>query len=61
MIVEVDGATHGDDAEVAHDARRTAVLEAQGWRVLRVNNEDVFRNLNAVCDAIVWALEEQER
>ncbi|MFO1032846.1 MAG: endonuclease domain-containing protein [Hyphomicrobiales bacterium] len=58
LIVEVDGATHSNDLEVARDSRRTALLEAQGWTVLRFWNEDVFRNLNAVCDAIVLALED---
>lgn len=48
-------------AEVAYDARRTAALEGQGWIVLRVWNDDVFKNLNAVCDAIVFALEGRER
>ena len=60
LAVEVDGATHGSDAEVARDARRTAALEVQGWGVLRVWNEDVFKDLNAVCDAIVLALEERK-
>lgn len=59
LIVEVDRATHGDTADVAYDARRTAVQEAQGWTVLRVWNEDVFKNLNAVCDTIVFALEKR--
>jgi very-short-patch-repair endonuclease len=57
LIVEVDGATHGEDHEVAHDARRTAFLEAQGWRVLRVWNAEVFENLVGVCDGILLALE----
>lgn len=57
LIVEVDGATHGDAAEVSYDARRTAALETQGWTVLRLWNEDVFKNLNAVCDAIIFTLE----
>ena len=48
LIVEVDGATHGEGREVAYDDKRTAALEAQGWRVIRVNNEDVFKNLGAV-------------
>ena len=59
LIVEVDGTTHGDAVEVVYDARRAAVLEAQGWTVLRVWNEDVFKSLNAVCDGIVLALEKR--
>jgi very-short-patch-repair endonuclease len=58
LIVEVDGATHGEGREVAYDMKRSATLEAQGWRVIRVKNEDVFKNLGAVCDYIVWALEQ---
>jgi very-short-patch-repair endonuclease len=41
LIVEVDGATHGSDAEVAYDKRRTVFLEKRGWRVIRVDNFDV--------------------
>jgi very-short-patch-repair endonuclease len=58
LVVEVDGATHGEDHEVAHDTRRTAFLEARGLRVLRAWNHDVFTNINGVCDTIVFALEE---
>jgi very-short-patch-repair endonuclease len=57
LIVEVDGATHGAEAEVAYDQRRTTLLEKQGWHVLRVWNDDVFRELDAVCDHIVWTIE----
>jgi very-short-patch-repair endonuclease len=34
VVVEVDGATHGDDA-AAHDARRTAFLAEHGYVVHR--------------------------
>ncbi len=57
LIVEVDGATHGEAGEIAYDARRTAILESQSWRIVRVTNEAVYKELNAVCDHIVWALE----
>ena len=59
LIVEVDGATHCSEAEVSYDEKRTKDIEALGWRVLRVWNEDVFKSLNVVCDAIVLALEER--
>ncbi len=52
LIIEVDGATHGSDLEVARDARRTAVLENAGFMVMRVQNEDVRTNLAGVLDAI---------
>jgi very-short-patch-repair endonuclease len=56
LIVEVDGATHGDAHEVAHDEKRTLFLQAQGWTVYRVWNADVFKERNAVCDGILLAL-----
>jgi len=56
LIVEVDGATHGDAQEMAHDEKRTQFLNEQGWDVHRVWNDDVFKLLNAVCDGILLAL-----
>lgn len=57
LVVEVDGATHGSEDEVRHDAARTRFLEEQGWQVLRVWNVDVFTARNVVCDTILMALE----
>jgi very-short-patch-repair endonuclease len=57
LIVEVDGVTHGEDHQVAHDARRTRYLESQGYRVLRVWNIEVFTNLDGVLTTILMALE----
>lgn len=54
LIVEVDGDTHTDpDA----DARRTARLEALGYHVVRVTNNDVMRNIEGVCDMLLRTLE----
>jgi very-short-patch-repair endonuclease len=52
LIVEVDGATHGDAHEVAYDEKRTRYLETRGYRVLRVQNHDVsyhLRHSTRVC------------
>jgi very-short-patch-repair endonuclease len=48
LIVEVDGATHSTPEELAHDDKRTEFWGAQGWRVLRVSNLDVFDNMDGV-------------
>jgi very-short-patch-repair endonuclease len=53
LVVEVDGATHSTDREVAHDVRRTRTLEALGFRVVRVTNEDVRTNLDGVIE-MIW-------
>ena len=57
LVVEVDGPTHGEAHEIAYDERRTAFLEAQGYRVLRVPNIEVFTNMDGVLNSILLALE----
>jgi very-short-patch-repair endonuclease len=52
MVIEVDGATHGTDEEIARDAARSTALAAQGYDVLRFTNDDVFHNLNGVLETI---------
>ena len=57
LVVEIDGATHSTDAEVAHDAARTRHIEALGYRVLRAANDDVRRNLSGVLETILAMIE----
>jgi very-short-patch-repair endonuclease len=52
LIIEVDGSQHGEPEGLAKDAERTAWLRSQGFRVLRVWNNDVFSNLDGVLDAV---------
>lgn len=52
MIVEVDGATHSTDEEIARDAARSAALAAEGFEILRFTNEDVYGNLDGVLETI---------
>ena len=56
FIVEVDGGQHAEPAQQAHDARRTEWLEAQGYRVLRVSNAEVFDNRDGVAETIYQEL-----
>jgi very-short-patch-repair endonuclease len=58
LVVEIDGATHGEDHEVAYDRQRTRFMEEHGFRVLRFHNADVFTALPDVLDAILLALEQ---
>jgi len=57
LVVEVDGATHSTDEEIAYDMQRDAWFAANGYRVLRVSNDDVRRNLDGVCETILAWLE----
>jgi len=52
VVIEVDGATHGETAEIMRDEKRTSFLEAQGFRVHRIDNIEIFKNIGAVLDGI---------
>jgi very-short-patch-repair endonuclease len=53
LIVELDGGQH---AESPNDARRDAYLKAQGFRVIRIWNNDLFTNEDGVAELILSAL-----
>ena len=52
LVIEVDGATHGSDAERARDAVRERYLQRSGWRIVRVWNSDVYERLDDVLDTV---------
>jgi len=56
LVVEVDGDTHGTEEKIVHDKRRDAFMRARGWRVVRVTNLDVYKNLDVVLEGIWRAL-----
>jgi very-short-patch-repair endonuclease len=51
VIIEVDGDSH--QGRVAADKDREEQLKREGYRVLRVGNDDVLTNLEGVCAGIV--------
>ena len=57
LILEVDGATHSSDAELARDAARAVRLRAMGFAMLRFANDDVFREIDGVVETIRLKLE----
>ena len=56
MVIEVDGATHATDEEIAREAARSTALAGQGYDVLRFTNDDVFHNLDGVLETIYMRL-----
>jgi very-short-patch-repair endonuclease len=56
LIIEVDGSQHGDDGNRRRDDTRTRWLEAKGYRVLRIWNNDLTSNMDAVLEAIYAAV-----
>jgi len=61
IIAEVDGATHSTDQERISDAVRTAFLESVGFRVVRVENDDVYHAMEGVQRTILLALRTMKR
>jgi len=59
LVIELDGGQHfSDDAERA-DAVRSAVIEAQGFQVLRFSNLHVMTNRAGVLETIAAAVTER--
>jgi very-short-patch-repair endonuclease len=54
LIVELDGGQHA--ARVAHDAGRTAFLQALGYRVLRFWDNEALANTDGVLQRVAEAL-----
>ena len=52
LVVEVDGAQHYEEKDLAYDARRTAALEGFGLTILRFTNGDIDQRFSAVCQLI---------
>ena len=57
LIIEADGGQHGTEA----DARRTEMLEALGWRVLRFWNHDILQQADVVLETILSNCEERRK
>jgi very-short-patch-repair endonuclease len=53
-VIELDGGQH---AANTLDARRTAFLQREGWRVARFWSNEVLSNTNGVIEAILRALQ----
>jgi very-short-patch-repair endonuclease len=59
LIIELDGGQHFSDEGEQADARRSAVIEAKGFKVLRFSNHDVMTNRNGVLETIASAVAER--
>jgi very-short-patch-repair endonuclease len=59
LIVELDGGTHGETIEIANDAQRDQALTALGYKIIRVQNMDVFENIDGVLDQLLALLQKR--
>jgi len=47
-LIELDGESHFQKAQMEYDQARTKYLESLGYKVIRFTNDDVRYNINAV-------------
>ena len=57
LAIEIDGPTHYGEVAEAYDARRQSYIESKGIRFLRFTNRQVYRELDAVVEAIRLVME----
>jgi len=53
LVLELDGAQHGEPMAQAYDAERTRTLEAQGLRVLRFPNQTPIPQILKALEALL--------
>ncbi len=56
LVVEVDGSQHYEDDAAAYDARRTGMIEALGYGVVRFATTDVMHRLDGVHAVLLAAV-----
>ena len=52
LVIEINGATHSTEAEIASDLHREMVLRQRGFAIVRFTNSEVFENLGGVLETI---------
>ena len=52
LVVEIDGVTHAEPADIVRDKNRTDILESCGFHVIRFSNTDVYENIEGVLEVI---------
>jgi very-short-patch-repair endonuclease len=50
VVIEIDGGQHAE--QIIRDAKRTAFLKSEGYRVLRFWNNEVLTNIDGVLELI---------
>jgi len=56
LVVEVDGATHSTDEELAYDNRQAGFLKSGGYAVIRFQNDEILNGMDEVLTLILQAL-----
>ena len=52
LVIELDGSQHYEERGIRKDAERTAYLESQGLKVIRIPNNEINDHFRGVCEFI---------
>ena len=52
LIIELDGSQHYEDDGILKDNERTKFLEAYGFTIIRIPNNEIKQNFSGVCEYI---------
>ena len=56
LLIELDGSQHYEEANLENDTVRTKFLEGYGLKIIRIPNNQVFKNFRGVCEYIDLAV-----
>ena len=56
LCIEADGGGHYEEEKLRQDVIRAGELAKSGVRVLRFSNEEILKNIEGVCEAILKAV-----
>jgi very-short-patch-repair endonuclease len=56
LVIELDGSQHQEPEQVEYDKKRTLYFESVGYQVLRVSNEEIFKNIGGVLEIILGVI-----
>ncbi|MGE0200547.1 MAG: endonuclease domain-containing protein [Candidatus Melainabacteria bacterium] len=56
LIVELDGSIHDREDVAGYDEVRQSFLEAKGFKVIRIQNDQVFNNPSSVKEQVMRAM-----
>lgn len=57
LAIEIDGDSHFDDDSQQYDKIRTEFLNAEGIKVIRFTNTEIYKNMNEVLENLKNSIE----
>ena len=59
LIIELDGGQHYGDRNIKHDEERDKYLDARGYKLVRIANNELDKNIDRIKEAIYYALNDR--